>query len=193
MRTELRVSFYSRGLAEMRGLMISQRPDFSRAALFTSQPARLPGLVASLRQFASGDGRQVFVWANAERFRAPPGLHPPYHALARVEARNLTGSRVAEAESATAGAIAELTAEGWQVTSEVLLDATPADILSRLAANQIDLLVTESASFGGQAGRLNSKSGCALLLVPDSEQTPTSTSAGGRTNRAGRLSRALHG
>ncbi|MPZ49409.1 MAG: hypothetical protein GEU75_08960 [Dehalococcoidia bacterium] len=173
--------------------MTNVQPEFSHVALFTSQPARLPGLVASLRQFAGGEGRKLLLWANAERFRAPPGLHPPYHALGRIEARNLTADRVAAAETATAEASATLAAEGWEVTSEILLDATSADVLSRLDANQIELLVTESASFAGQAERLAAKAGCALLLVPDSEHATTGASAGGRANQAGRLSRVLHG
>jgi hypothetical protein len=168
--------------------MIDTRPEYRRVAILAGDPARLTALAAALRQFAAADGRQVLLWAGVQRFRAPSSTHPPYRGLARVEARNITVDRVTEAEASLAVAASALAGQGWQVEAEVILDTGMEGIIERLAMSEVELLVTEPAAFGGQAEKIASRAGCALLLVPSTEpavKAPTST--------GGRLLRALHG
>ena len=177
---------------------LAPAPASGRFALLTDRPDELDGLAGALRQYAAGSVREVFAWTAVERFRAPSGTHPPYRGLARVEARNITAERVADAESRAQALVRSWPASDWQAHAEVILDACTDAITSRLLTNQIELLITPGrAGLEGLVRAAAARAGCALLLVPAKPDADTSSQRSGwlfgkRHASAGRLG-ALHG
>jgi hypothetical protein len=147
--------------------LAQKQPKYHKVALLSGNAGQLPALGQALRQFASEEVREVSVWLNVERFRAPSSTHPPYRALARIEAHNITANRVTQSETEGRDLTQAWAEYGWQTHVEAILDASEATIASRLREREIDLLVCEDAS---ETARLGAKAAalaaCPLFLVP---------------------------
>jgi hypothetical protein len=156
---------------------------FQRVALLAASPEQLASLVQALRQLASDDVHEVFVWLDIERFHAPSSTHPPYRQLARAEARNITAARIARNETEAWEAMRALTGHGWLIQVESFLDATPSLIASRLVSDEIGLLVSEGEGTAGLAAKAAAEGGCPLLLVPPDGGPSGAVAAGGALRR----------
>jgi hypothetical protein len=167
---------------------------YANVAVLTDRPAGLGRLQQPLRQLAP-HADAVHVWLGVERFRAPSSTHPPYRVLARAEARNITAERLLQAAAGAREAVATWAADIATPDIAAILDPTTADIIARIVAAEIDLLVCDADSgVVALAERAASQTGRPLLLVPAADDDlARTTQTRSRTNPAARLLRALHG
>ena len=159
-----------------------------RVVLLTDSAAQLPMLAQALREFAAGEVREVLVWLQVERFRAPSSTHPPYRGLARIEARNITAERAAAIETEARESMPTWAA-GWQTSIEAVLDASAVSIAVQLQAEEIDLVVTlghagRNRELGADAAAI---AGRPLLLVPESGPDASQAASDKGRRLSGRL------
>jgi hypothetical protein len=137
-----------------------------KVAILTDRPAELPNLLAGLRSYAPRESLDIRVWVSAERFRAPSGTQLPYRSMARLEAQHITAERVAVAAAEAQESLPQWPGES-PLEVEIVLDVTGPELTSRLALQDVHLLVCQAESrLAGIGAQAALEAACSLLLLP---------------------------